>query len=382
MACKIDGRAHLSLVKSPSLRTAFPLILALSAPLFGQSVTLPEVSPGASVSQKIGITDVKVVYHRPSVLKREVWGKLVPYGFNDLGFGSSKAAPWRAGANEDTLITFQNDAVVAGSPIAAGTYGLFMALAPNGAVTVIFSRDTGSWGSFFYDDSRDALRVDSKLEDAPFHEQLTYDFSDVSKDSALLTLSWADKRIPISISVNTPVVVEASLKRELQSSKGFQYQSWVAASAYLLQNNLDLPLALAWAEHAVSDSNSGERNFNTLSNKASIQFKMGQEEESKTTMDEAMKFATVLDIHQYGRSLLALGRKDRALEVFKMNAQLHPDVWPVNYGLARGYSATGDYKSALESLLRAQQQVPKGDALNAAAILINIDKLKRGVDIN
>jgi tetratricopeptide (TPR) repeat protein len=95
-----------------------------------------------------------------------------------------------------------------------------------------------------------------------------------------------------------------------------------------------------------------------------------------------MKFATVLDIHQYGRSLLALGRKDRALEVFKMNAQLHPDVWPVNYGLARGYSATGDYKSALESLLRAQQQVPKGDALNAAAILINIDKLKRGVDIN
>jgi tetratricopeptide (TPR) repeat protein len=198
----------------------------------------------------------------------------------------------------------------------------------------------------------------------------------------VLSLSWADKRIPLSIKVDTPSIVEATLKQELQSSKGFQYQAWVAASGYLLQSNIDLPLALAWAEHAVSDSNSGERNFNTLSNKASILFKMGREDESKAVMDDAMKFATVLDTHQYGRSLLALGRKERALEVFKMNAQLHPGVWPVDYGLARGYSAMGDYKAALEALTKAQDEVPKGDALNAAAIQTNLDKLRRGIDIN
>jgi hypothetical protein len=369
-------------MKTQSLRAALPLLFALSAPLFGQPVTIPEVSPAASVSQTIGITEVKVVYHRPSVLKREIWGKLVPYGFNNLGFGTSKAAPWRAGANENTLISFQNDATIAGSPVPAGTYGLSMAPAEDGNVTVILSHDTGKWGSFFYDPAHDALRVTTKLEDGPFHELLTYDFADVTGNSAVLTLSWGDKRIPIPISVDTVALTEATLKQELSSSKGFQYQAWLAASAYLLQNNVDLPLALEWAEHSVSDSNSGERNFNTLSNKASILFKMGKEAESTATMDEAMKYASVLDMHQYARSLLKLGRKERAVEIFKRNAQEHPGVWPVDYGLARGYSAMGDYKAALEALTKAQAEVPAGDTLNAAAIKINLDKLSHGQDIN
>ncbi|HEY5078283.1 MAG TPA: DUF2911 domain-containing protein [Opitutaceae bacterium] len=369
-------------MNTPSLRAALPLLLALSAPLFGQVVTTPAVSPGASVSQTIGITEVKVSYHRPSVLKRRIWGGLVPYGFNDLGFGSSKAAPWRAGANENTTISFQHDAMFGGSPIAAGTYGLFMALAEDGTVTVILSHDAGSWGSFFYDPGHDALRVTTKLEDSPFHELLTYEFGDVTENFAVLALSWGGKRIPVPIRVDTVAVTEATLKQELSSSKGFQYQAWLAASAYLLQNNVDLPLALEWAEHSVSDSNSGERNFNTLSNKASVLFKMGREAECNSTMDEAMKFATVLDMHQYGRSLLKLGRKERALEVFKKNAGEHPGVWPVDYGLARGYSAMGDYKAALEALTKAQAELPKGDALNGAAIKINLDKLQRGVDIN
>ena len=325
---------------------------------------------------------MKVTYHRPSVLKREIWGKLVPYGFTDPGFGTSKSAPWRAGANENTLITFQHDAKVAGAPIAAGTYGLFMALAEDGTVTVILSRDTGAWGSFFYDQARDALRVTTKLEDSPFHELLTYDFTDVTQDSAVLTLYWGDKRIAVPIKVDTVAITEATLKQELSSSKGFQYQSWLAASAYLLQNNVDLPLALEWAEHSVSDPNSGERTFNTLANKASILFKMGKQAESDATMDEAMKYATVLDLHQYARTLLKLGRKDKALEVFKKNADEHPGVWPVDYGLARAYSAMGDYKKALEALTKAQTEVPKGDTLNAAAIKINLDKLQRGEDIN
>jgi tetratricopeptide (TPR) repeat protein len=365
----------------PALRTLLPLV-ALSAPLFGQSVTVPLPSPAACVSQTIGITDVTVTYHRPSVLKRELWGKLVPYGFNDLGFGTSKAAPWRAGANENTVISIQHDANVGGSPLAAGTYGLFMAPNPDGTVVVIFSKDSGAWGSFFYDASRDALRITSKLEDSPFHELLTYDFTDVTMDSAVLALSWGDKRIPIMIKVDTPAITEATLKRQLTSDKGFHYQAWVAASGYLLQSNLDLPLALEWADHAISDSNSGERNFSTLSNKGNILFKMGKADEATAVMDEAMKYATVLDMHQYGRTLLKLGRKERAIEVFKMNAQLHPDQWPVNYGLARAHSAMGDYTSALEALLKAQAQVPQGDGVNAAAIKVNIDKLKNGQDIN
>jgi hypothetical protein len=369
-------------VKKPLLLAALPLLLSCAPVLLAQPLTLPQVSPAASVSQTIGITEVTVLYHRPSVLNREIWGSLVPYGFNDLGFGTSKASPWRAGANENTLISFQHDVVVAGSPLPAGTYGLSMALAPDGTVTVIFSHDTGSWGSFFYDPSRDALRVPVKWEDAPFREQLSYDFSDVTKDSAVLALSWEKKRIPIPLKVHTDDNVVASLRQELNGSKGFQSQSWSTASAYLLKNNIDLPLALEWAQDAVSGRTSGERIFVNLSNEAAVLEKLGRADEAKADMDEAMKTGTTLQIHQYGRFLLTLGRKDRALEVFKLNAERHPNEWPVNYGLARGYSAVGDYKTALDALLKAETQVPAGDALNAAAIKLNIEKLRRGVDIN
>jgi hypothetical protein len=369
-------------VKNLPLLAAIPLLACPFAFCMETAVTLPEPSPAATVSQVVGISDVKVVYHRPSVLKREIWGKLVPYGFNNLGFGTSTAAPWRAGANENTLISFQHDVSVAGMPLKAGTYGLFMVPSADGTVTLIFSRDTRAWGSFFYDAANDALRAPVKWEDAPFREQLTYDFSDVTPDSAVLALSWEKKRIPIPLTFDTLAIMVANLKDELRGSKQFRNDAWVEASGYLLDNNVELPLALSWAEHAVSDGFVGERNFKTLSRKADILEKMGRGAEAGTVMDEALKLGTSTEIHQYGRRQLAAHNPQRALAVFKLNAQLHPDAWPVNYGLARGYSAVGDYKAALEALLKAQAQVPQGDSANAAAIKVNIEKLQRGQDIN
>jgi Protein of unknown function (DUF2911) len=369
-------------VKRHPLLAAISLLICPLALGSQTAVTLPEASPAASVSQTVGISTVTVTYHRPSVLGREVWGRLVPYGFSDLGFGTSKAAPWRAGANENTLITFQHDVSVAGMPLKAGTYGLFMALSPEGTVTVIFSHDTGAWGSFFYDAARDALRVPVKWEDAPFREQLTYDFSDVTKDSAVLALSWEKKRIPIPLKFDTVAIVEATLKEELTGSRQFRYYAWLEASGYLLENNVDLPLALSWADFAVNDGFAGDRNFKTLSNKADILEKLGRAAEANAVMDEALKLGSTLDIHQYGRRQLAMHNTARALAAFRLNAQLHPDAWPVNYGLARGYSAAGDYKAALEALLKAQDQVPKGDTVNAEAVKLNIEKLRRGQDIN
>jgi hypothetical protein len=346
------------------------------------AVTLPEASPSASVSQTVGISNVTVTYHRPGVLKRVIWGNLVPFGFNDLGFGTAKAAPWRAGANENTLITFQNDVMVAGHPLKAGTYGLFMAVSQDGSVTVIFSRDTGAWGSFYYDETHDALRVPARWEDSPFHELLTYEFSDVTTNSAVLVLSWESKRIPIPLQFDTVGIVESNLKVELSGSRQFRYQGWVEASGYLLDNNVDLPLALSWADFAITDGFVGERNFATLSNKADILEKMGRIPEATALMDEALKLGTPGQIHQYGRRMLSQHNKERAMVVFKLNAQLHPDAWPVNFGLARGYSAMGDFKSALAAMLKAQAEVPKGDTGNAAAIRVYLEKLKRGEDIN
>ena len=97
-------------------------------------------------------------------------------------------------------------------------------------------------------------------------------------------------------------------------------------------------------------------------------------------MQEALPLASIFEAHQYGRILIGKGKKDEALKVFKMNAEKHKDTWPVDYGLARGYSAIGDYGKALKHLKIALTRVP--DPANKAAIETNIAKLEKNQDIN
>ena len=363
----------------------FSLGLGVSALHAPSSVLTPQASYRATVSQTIGITDVAVVYHRPSVNKREIWGHLVPYGYNYQNFGTSHESPWRAGANENTTISFQHDVTIAGQPLKAGTYGFSMAVAADGTVTLIFSRDAALWGSFFYDKSLDALRVDVKWEDAPFHELLTYDFTDVTKNSAVLALSWEKKRIPFTVKTDTEANVVATLKDELHNSRGFQYQAWDDGVDYLLANNLDLNLALIPGPRPPRGAAfPGEQNFpHALHQGCGAREARPDQRGRPADGPGAMKFGSATDIHQYGRKLTGTGQsREHALEIFKLNVSLHPDQWPVNYGLARGYSAIGNYPAALEALLKAQPQVPDGDTVNAAAITTNIEKLKRGENIN
>src|SRR5271154_2412341 len=124
---------------------------------------LPLQSQGAKVSQTIGITNITVNYHRPLVNDRKVWGGLVPYG-----------QVWRAGANLNTTITFSDPVTIEGKPLAAGTYGLHMIPNEN-EWTIIFSKNSTSWGSFTYDQAEDALRVTVKPQPTDFHDALTYD---------------------------------------------------------------------------------------------------------------------------------------------------------------------------------------------------------------
>ena len=111
-------------------------ICFLSSSIFAQSITLPPSGSNqkSEVTQYIGaLAKVTIAYSSPDVTSPtgddrtgQIWGQVVPYGLNNLGFGPATAAPWRAGANENTTITFSHDMLVEGKPIAAGTYGLHM----------------------------------------------------------------------------------------------------------------------------------------------------------------------------------------------------------------------------------------------------------------
>jgi tetratricopeptide (TPR) repeat protein len=300
-----------------------------------QHLTLPPSGDNkkATVSEQIGITDVTIHYSRPGVRGREgkIWGHLVPYGFTDLGFGPRKPAPWRAGANENTTITFTNDVKVEGKDLPAGTYGLHMAPEKD-ACTVIFSKNSTSWGSYFYEEAEDALRVNVKPEPLEKSvEFLKYEFTSQTPNSCLT-------------------------------------------------NNVNLEEALTWSEKAVSEPYIGQANFFTLNTKAQILKKLGRVPEADAAMKLAMDKGDVLQIHGYGRQLLAQKQAKEALDVFLFNAKKNGTTWPVNVGLARGYSAVGDTKKALKYAKLALTQAP--DAANKSSIETLIKTLGESKAVN
>lgn len=366
-----------------------PLILATTANLLAQypGLTLPPSGNNqkASVTQYIGPVRVSIDYSGPSVhgpdgtdRRGQIWGKLVPYGMSDLGFGSGKPGPWRAGANENTVFSVSEAVTIEGKPLPAGSYGLHMLPGPE-EWTVIFSKNSTAWGSFFYDQADDALRVTAKPKKHDYREVLTYEFTVRRPDEATVELQWEDLALPWTIKVpNLNDVYVTHLRQELNSVPGFSYQGYVAAAQFCLQANTNLEQALKWSDAAISATFIGQANFATLSTKAQILSKLKREAEAKDLMKTALSLpgTTSIEIHQYGRQLLAAKDNKEALEVFLVNQKRNGDAWPVHVGLARGYAATGDLPSALEHARKALAQAP--DDLNRTSLEAMIKTLSEG----
>jgi tetratricopeptide (TPR) repeat protein len=374
------------MLKSTTIRlfVVTALLLMGLTRVAAQNITLPPNGGNkkASVTERIGITDVTIQYNRPGLKGREgkIWGQLVPYGFTDLGFGPRKPAPWRAGANENTTISFANDVKVEGKDLPAGTYGLHMALEAESCI-VIFSKNSTSWGSFFYEPTEDALRVTVKpVKLDQSQEWLKYEFTEQTPNSAVIALEWEKLKIPFKVEVDVPKTVVESLRKELRNSPGFNWQNWNAAAAYCLQNNVNLEEGLGWAEQAISAPFIGQANFSTLSTKAQLLEKLNRQSEADAIMKQAMEKATPLEIHGYGRQLLAQNRPKDALNIFLLNAKKNGNAWPVNVGLARGYSAVGDTKNALKYAKLALPQAP--DDLNKKNLTDMISSLSQGKPVN
>ena len=364
--------------------TLFPVILILFITTtclteVKAQLDLPRGSQMAKVSQRIGITDLTVVYSRPSVRERQIWGSVVPYGMNNLGFGTAEESPWRAGANENTIFKVSDDITVEGKPLAAGKYGLHLVIHEDDRATVIFNKNSGAWGSYFYDPALDALKVDVETEEIAHTEQLTFTIDDVTPNSATVALNWEKKRIPFTVEVDVPSVVMADIRQKLQDSPGFNRQTWEQAANFAM-NNEEYDQALEWVNQAISAPFMGKKTFNNLQLKARVLMAQGKEAEAEAIMDEAVTMGTVFEVHGLGRAMIRQGKKEKAMEIFKTNAKMHAKTWPVDYGLARGYSAMGNYKSALKHLKIAADRAP--DELNKNAIAANITKLENGEDIN
>lgn len=349
-------------------RSLFTLVLAV----FGLTATaqadldLPDVSQHAVVKQRIGLTDIKIDYHRPLVNGRKVWGGLVP--LNEV---------WRAGANQNTTIEFSDNVSVEGQALPKGRYGLHMIPTPD-TWTIIFSKMADAWGSYTYKQEEDALRVTVKPRPAEMEEALEYEFEDLKADSALVTMKWEKLAVPFKVSVSDETTV-ANLRNQMRGRAQYEWDSLNQAAQFCATKKINLEEALKWVDSSIQN----EERFENLSTKADVLKAMNKPEDAKKAWEQALGKTTAPQLYSYGRRLQSekTEKKDAdAMEIFKEVAKRYPESPFGHLANARLKSAAGDFAGAAEDVKKAQAVAISEQQRTALKALI--DRLQAKQDIN
>jgi len=330
-------------------RSLIPWCLALGGALLSAQVPMlqvPQASPRATISQTVGMTELSVAYARPAVQGRKIWGGLVPYG-----------KVWRAGANENTVVTFSSPVKAGGVALPAGSYGLHM-VPTETDWTVVFSSQSHAWGSFSYDPKEDVARIVVKPVPGEATEQLAYTFDELSGQGVTLSLRWEKLQVPIRFEVDTKAVTVASLRQQLRGLQQFFPECWNAAARWCAQNDVNFPEALAWVDRSLAM----KETFGGLRVKALLMEKTGDAAAAASLRAKAMAIATEVDVNAVGYQLLGQGKTEEAIATFQTNVKAHPESWNTYDSLAEAYRTAGDkakavanYRKALE-LVKAEDQ--------------------------
>lgn len=339
------------MTKTLTLRS-IPLFLAvlLSVSSWTQGITTPRpASPAAKVSQTIGISTVTVKYSRPSVKGRAIWGELVPFGWTVQNANTQHQAPWRAGANENTVIEFSHDAKVEGQPVPAGRYGLFFVINKDDTGEVVLSKDSRSWGSFWYDPARDQLRAPIQLRANSHTELLTFDFINLAKNGGELVLNWEKKQFPVKIEFAVDDIVLANAAEELKGPVGFNWQGYASAAAYTQQNKVGQEKGLKWIDQAIAQN----ANFTTLNTKAGLLRQTGKTDEAAKIEEKALDVSTEAELNQYGYQLIGENRFDDAIKMFKLNTERYPESANTWDSLGEAYALKGDKENAIKNFKKS-----------------------------
>lgn len=332
-------------MKLKPLITCMLIVITLTA--VAQNLTLPRASQYAEVSQRVGISDVTITYHSPGAKGRNVWGGIIPYG-----------SIWRAGANENTTITFSHDAKIEGQEVKAGTYGLFMLPVDKKNVRVILSRYSQSWGTVYPTEQETAAIVDVTTTDIPHLEWLSYSFKNRTGNDVTAVLQWGELEVPFVIEFDVPKIVIANAEGQLKGPAGFSWRGYSQAANFCLQNDMNLEQAMTWIDQSISMN----KGFTNLQVKSALLAKSGQEDAAKTLMNEALPLANGFQLNNYGYQLLNAGDTKGAIDVFKMNIKKNPDhrfIWGFTDSLGEAYLKDGNKKLALKYYKEARTKAPE-----------------------
>jgi hypothetical protein len=260
------------------LRTVLPAALAVvvSAAAAGTAraeLTLPRVSQNATVTQTVGLTDFRVVYHRPGVKGRKIWGGLVPYG-----------EKWRLGANDATSFAVTGDATVGGQKVPAGEYSIY-AVPTEKEWTLVITKEKGLWNELTFAADQEVARFTAAPTKGPHEEWMRFSFENLSSDGADLVLRWETLRVDIPLRVDTNAQAMASIRAAMAELKSDDWQTPYRAAQYCFNAGVHMDEAMAWAEKSVATK---EMYFN-LSLLADMKMKAGNQKEAIAVAEKAVK---------------------------------------------------------------------------------------------
>jgi tetratricopeptide (TPR) repeat protein len=326
-------------------------------------LNLPTLSQHAVVTQRIGLTDITIVYYRPLANGRKIFGTTVPYG-----------QVWRAGANQNTTIQFTDEVSIEGHSLPAGTYGLFMFPAAD-QWTIAFSKNSTSWGSFSYDEKEDALRVTVKPQPAESEDALAYTFEDVKPESATATLRWEKLAVPFKITADVKAIVLRSIQNQLRSVGGFTWAGYDEAANWCLDNNYNLEGALKWEDTSIQN----EDRFENYETKSRILDALGRKEEAAKALSTAFDKAGAIQLYTYARGLQRQGNAKRAFELYPLVPKKDANHWISHLALARIASNSSDFATAAKEMKLSIDGAPDQTKTFLKPLLA---KLEAKTDIN
>ncbi|GAB4517721.1 MAG: hypothetical protein Tsb004_28100 [Allomuricauda sp.] len=332
------------------VRYILVLVLAYTSTLNAQYrplQSIPDRSTKAMVSQRVGITDIEVSYYSPCARGRKIYGERVPYN-------GGHPFPWRAGANENTVVRLGHDVMVQGKHLSAGEYGLHIIPAED-QWTFIFSSSAHLYGSSYgfsaYKETEDVLRVTAVPESIDYKECLQYEFLDRTEDKVSFCISWENTRTCVELEVDLHNIVVESLKNELRGTKGLYWESWQLAAQYLLEHDLDLNLALAWIDRSISGDFDKQPAFANLFTKSQILKKLGRTQEAAHFEQRALFNGSCVDLYYHGNDSFWIDHDiDKAKAVFEMGINRDPHYSRNYLGMGWVHIQKGNPKKAIDYL--------------------------------
>jgi hypothetical protein len=260
------------------------LTLLLASNIFGQ-LTLPRESQKLEMSQSVGDAKISIVYHRPNVKGRKIFGcstdKVLQQGNNtNLPCLVPYGQVWRTGANEATVIEFSGDVTINEQKLPKGKYSLHT-IPGETEWTIIFSKNWGQWGSFTYDAKDDALRVTAKPVASEFHETMSIEVENVKANSADFYVRWDKISVPFTVNVGD---VNARL---IEDTRRRMINEPVQLANFVLAQKMtgSYQDALSWVENSIKI----RETFGNLNVKARLLAELGKKAEAIATAEKAIQ---------------------------------------------------------------------------------------------